>query len=77
MRTSFKDRPSKLATVIVDDAPMRIITLSHGSTRYYIKIFVQKPPNHSRGLARSPNHSSSNYFFLKTKATLRARGSGA
>ena len=63
--------------IIVNNAPVRVLALGNSSTRSNIKVFAEKPTNHSRGLARPTNHSSSEYFSLAAEATLGASGGGA
>ena len=63
--------------VIVNNPSMRILAFWDSPTRGNIKFFAEKPTNHSRGLARPTNHSSSEYFSLAAEATLGASGDGA
>ena len=54
----------------MNNASIRVLTFWDSPTRGNIKIFAEKPTNHSRGLARPTNHSTCEHFILETEAAL-------
>ena len=69
---SFKGHAVELVAVIVNNAPIRVLSFWDGPIRSNIKFFAKKPTNHSRGLARPTNHSTSECFILAAGAAVTA-----